>query len=167
MAKRFVRGCTLFLLLGLVGCGRDERDGLINETIAQIDRATSVLGNIKDTLQKGLKTAEDEKRAVNAADFDKIVKEIIPELKEVGGNMQALKRQTESLRDKITTEERKTLADKFTKRTEQALTSLREEQAALSKLLQKAQGISEEAVRELKQRLAEAQGEFEVIAKLR
>lgn len=167
MRNLIVRGCTLLMILGLVGCGGSEREGLISETLAQLNRATSVLGNIKDGVQTALKKAEEEKRAPNSADFDKVVKEIIPELKEVGGKMQMLKRQTEALREGVTEEQRKALADRFSKQTQQAYASLRDEQDALHRVMQRATSASEEAVKDLKKNLAEAQGEFEIIAKLR
>lgn len=167
MLKSIVRGCTFVVLLGFVGCGGSEREGLINETLAQLNRATTLLGNIRDSMQKAIKTAEGEKRNVAPADFDKLVKDILPDLKDVGDKMQILKRQIEAQRDTVTEEQRKALAERFAKQTDSALTSLRDEQLALNKVMQEAQRLNDEAIKEVKKKLAEAQAEFEVIAKLR
>lgn len=167
MRKYLVRGCTLLVLLGVAGCGGGERDGLINETIALLNRATTVIGNIKNGVVAGMKTAESEKRKIKAEDFESIMKDLIPEFKDVGTKMQMVKRQIDAHKEGVTEEQRKALAEKFATPTRTATAALQEEQKQLHAVLQRAQSIDADAVKDLKQKLTEAQGEFETIAKLR
>jgi flagellar hook-basal body complex protein FliE len=168
MWKQVVSFSLLFLALAIAGCGGDQRESLINNTLNQITLATNTIRQIHDAVAKELKKAEDPKHnKISSTDFENIIKVEIKSYKDIGVALQGIKRDVDAIRDSITEEDRKNYREKFQSQIQPALEGLQKEQESLRSILAQAKKKNEEAVRELIAKFQEAQGEFESIAKIR
>jgi len=154
-----------FLLIGLVGCGSNSRDALVNRDINVIDGAAAQLGVVRDKVNEALDKSAKEKRALTGDDLKPAV-QAAAALKDVGKAMQKLKEQTDALTDSITKEEREELAQRFKARLQGAMVSLVKSQQEMDQAIRKAEDKGpKQAVVELKKTLELAQSEFGVLAK--
>ncbi|MCI0381260.1 MAG: hypothetical protein L0215_27055 [Gemmataceae bacterium] len=161
------RFCGLFLLGGLMlvmaGCGGNSREGHLSTAIEHMNNAATQISGIKDKINEAVKKAEKEKAV---PDFKEAVK-AVDELKIIGKQMQKLDRDIEEVNIGVTDEERKDLADRYKDKLQSAVTSLYDSKKQLNETIHNVEKTYKEALKDLRTKLNEAEGEFEVLARQR
>jgi predicted ribosome quality control (RQC) complex YloA/Tae2 family protein len=147
---------VLLLCVPLVGCTSDPREGLVDNTVRNLDSAASKVASIKSRIEEALKKTETGK----TPDFKEAILEV-DALKKIAKEMQELKMKSDALKDKTTEEERKELASKF----QAPLNSAIERIAKYRKELSDTMAQHKDVLKEVQTKLAEAEGEFEAIAR--
>ncbi|MCI0742345.1 MAG: hypothetical protein L0Y72_25215 [Gemmataceae bacterium] len=161
------RFCGLLLLSCLTvvsaGCGGDSREGHLSTAIEHMNNAATQISGIRDKIDEAVKKAEKDK---GVPDFKEAVK-AVEELKIIGKQMQKLDRDIEEVNTGITDEERKVLADRYKDNLQSAVTSLYDSKKLLNETLYNVEKSYKEALKDLRTKLNEAEGEFEVLARQR
>src|SRR4051812_28969978 len=107
MYRLFLIGVTLSLCGLLTGCGGDSYEGLISDTISQIDLAANDVANIRDQVNKAVKKFDEG----TAKKLDlSLAGKAAEQLKKTGVDAQIIKRRIEQVRTRVTDDERKTYA---------------------------------------------------------
>lgn len=159
--KRMLVFCSgLLLSLVLTGCGSDPRDGLVAATVNDINTAASKIDNIKNKINEAVKNAEGGK----TPDFKEAAKEV-DALKGIAKEMQRRKLEAEAIKDKGTDEERKEIAENYRKRVNDAIELVSMKKKELNETLAAVEADHKSALKEVRDKLAEADGEFEAISR--
>jgi hypothetical protein len=155
---------TVLPLLGVVGCGSNPRDALVNNNIAVLRDATVQLRSVKDKVNAAVEKATKEQKTLSAADLKPAV-DAAAQLREVGKRLQKNKEDTDTLKDTTPPQERDDLRKRFQTKWVEANVDLERAQQELDTALRKAEERStREIVSELKNTLTQAQLEFKVLA---
>lgn len=164
MRKWFVFAGAL-LLCAMVGCGGDNREQWLIEALKTLSTARDEVRQIKKNVEDEVAKAKDKKEL--SADQFKAAFAVTEELKKRGATLLDIKRNIDAPKNKITQEEREQFAQKYRGELQQMINDLTAEQKALDEALRKAEEINPQAVADLKKKLREAQGMFELVAKQR
>jgi hypothetical protein len=162
MKKWIAWASAVVVMVCLTGCGSDLREVLVGKAIDDLGKAASTIQGIRENVEKWeaeTKDAEKKKfldNAISATDT----------LKQVGQGFQGIKQATERL-EPSSREQREELRRSFRDRLDKAIERLRKEQRSLNDAITRADGIKKGALAELKEKLQQAQGEFEVLTKPR
>ncbi len=142
----------------VVGCGSNPRDGLISTTIEHMSDAASKVASIKDRIGEAVKKAEKEKKD---PDFKEAI--IAAEsLKKTAKDLQALKLETEKLKGGTSEEESKELAKRWKDKLNAVEVRLYTELTELRKVMKEVESQNKDALKELRAKINEADGEFVV-----
>lgn len=145
--------------LTLVGCGSDPREGLVAAAVGDLDSAATKVQNIKNKVDDAVK-----KSSGKAPEFKEAIAEV-DALKKIAKDMQELKLRADALAGKTTEEERKDLTDKYKVQLNQAITRLTKARNELKASIVAAETQDKDAVKPLRDKLEEAEGEFEAISR--
>jgi len=157
--------CGLFIaLLGIVGCGSDPREALINSTIEYLKQAANDVTTIKDHVDEAVKKQENKK--LNAKEL-KEAYSAIDSLKEVPKKLQIAKQRIESVSGSTTAEQREALRQQFQQKLSSAMARIEEERLALEKSITAAEAVDADSVKDLRSKLTEAEGSFVILARQR
>jgi hypothetical protein len=157
--------CGLFIgLLGIVGCGSDPREALINSTIEYLKQAANDVTTIKERVDEAVKKQENKK--LNAKEL-KEAYSAIDSLKEVPKKLQIAKQRIESVSGSTTAEQREALRQQFQQKLSSAMARIEEERLALEKSITAAEAVDADSVKELRSKLTEAEGSFVILARQR
>lgn len=163
----FASAACLFSL-GLVGCTSDSHEGLVSETIEMLDNATTAIKNITKQVETAVETAEKNNQKL---DLSKAMAET-KKLKKTGEDAQFLKKRIEEQRAQITDENRKAYAEKKKAALNDAFKALLRQKDDLRKALANAENRDGQfkdqfkaQVKELRERLVEAEGPFEALSR--
>jgi oligoendopeptidase F len=157
--------CSMFIaLLGIVGCGSDPREALINSTIEYLKQAANDITTIKDRVDEAVKKQENKK--LNAKEL-KEAYSAIDSLKEVPKKLQIAKQRIESVSGSTTAEQRESLRQQFQQKLSSAMARIEEERLALEKSIVAAEAVDADSVKDLRSKLTEAEGSFEMLARQR
>lgn len=163
MRKGMVLVSTL-LSLFLVGCGSDQREGLVTKAVELLDVTHSKVASIHKQIDEAVKkqgsgqlNLQDAIRAAN-------------ELKEKGIELQQTAAMIRSLREPVSTDERNKLREQFQERIEGSMAKLDAETVVLNKKMAELEkmdldSVSKAAVEDLSKKVKEAQGEFDKLAR--
>lgn len=157
---------TLGLLAAAGGCRSDPKDSSVQATLAQVEQAQSHLVNLRKAVEDVLAKKKGEADKLTAKDFADAEKQA-EDLKTVGLKMQESRTKAERVRDEVTDKERKELAGRYADRLRTAIVELRTEKKALDDALHRAEEVNSAAVTPLKNRVRDAFGAFESLAKQR
>ena len=160
--KRVLAFGTLALSIFVVGCGSDSREGIVGATVQNLDTAGSKYANIKEKVDEAVKKTEVGK----TPDFKEAVA-VVDSLKEIGKQMQKLKLEAEAIKHSVSEEEKKEQADRYKARVDTAIERLTKERTTLMETLATVEQQHKGALKVLREKLTEAEGEFETIARAR
>ncbi len=159
-------GCALVFCSMLVGCGGESHEGLINDTITQMDAAGTQVGHIKNRVNDAVKDFESGKSP--KLDLTEATK-ATEGLKKAGEEFQNLKRKVEQKRGSINDEDRKAYAANQKDKLNNAFKTLVDRREQLRKALEQAEevklGAGKGAVHDLRKKIVEAEGPFEALAR--
>jgi hypothetical protein len=157
--------CGMFIaLLGIVGCGSDPREALINSTIEYLKQAANDVATIKERVDEAVKKQENKKLSVKEL---KEAYSAIDSLKEVPKKLQIAKQRIESVSGSTTAEQREALRQQFQQKLSSAMARIEEERLALEKSIAAAEAVDADSVKELRSKLTEAEGSFVILARQR
>jgi hypothetical protein len=157
--------CGMFIaLLGIVGCGSDPREALINSTIEYLKQAANDVATIKERVDEAVKKQENKKLSVKEL---KEAYSAIDSLKEVPKKLQLAKQRIESVSGSTTAEQREALRQQFQQKLSSAMARIEEERLALEKSIAAAEAVDADSVKELRSKLTEAEGSFVILARQR
>jgi outer membrane murein-binding lipoprotein Lpp len=156
------RSLVLVGALLLAGCGGDAPDDLISNTVNAMDEAAKQL----DTLAKDINKSVDKakKDGTTQVDFSEAVK-YTDKLAKTGMKMQAIKGQLEAMRGKVTPEEQQQNAEEKKSAINQSFKRLVEGKNELDKSLQAAAELNRNETKKLEEKIREALGTFESLAR--
>lgn len=146
-----------------MGCGSGAREDVIDTTLSTLNNVATKVGSINDEITKAVKEADKKK---TTPDF-KTALEMVAELKESSKKLLESKNRAESIKGTLSEEERKELSSRFKSRLNQALEDMANKQVELNKTLKSVEAQHKDAVKELRAKLREAEGEFEVLSRQR
>lgn len=164
MKKWVMPACALFLS-SVLGCGSDNHEKWIHETLDTLNKTTDQVRQIKKNITDEVAKAKEKKDL--SADQFKPAFAITEELNKNGAILLELKRKIDARKDKITKEQREDFAQRYRDQLQKTVEDLAVEQKALDVALQQAEELNASAVVELKKKLREAQGKFELVSKQR
>jgi hypothetical protein len=152
------------LLLGIMlsGCSSDPREGLVDATVGDIETAATKVQNIKSKIDAAIKNTE----AGKTPDFKEALQEA-DALKKIGKEMQEYKIRADALRGKASEEERQELTERIKPRLNKAIDRAVKATRELNETLASVDAQYKDALKPLRDKLSEANGEFEVIARQR
>lgn len=157
--------CGMFIaLLGIVGCGSDPREALINSTIEYLKQAANDVATIKERVDEAVKKQENKKLSAKEL---KEAYSAIDSLKEVPKKLQLAKQRIESVSGSTTAEQREALRQQFQQKLSSAMARIEEERLALEKSITAAEAVDADSVKELRSKLTEAEGSFVILARQR
>ena len=162
--KRWFGSAMLLVSLTLSGCGTDPREGHISTIIQNLNDAATRIGSIRESVASAVKKAENntlKKEDLNSA------LESIKSLSDTGKKFQELKNQTDSLAASTSEEDRKAFREKFQNQLSSALTRAEEERRGLEVAVKEAEAVNAEQMKDLRQKLTEADGVFFGVARQR
>lgn len=159
--KRLLGLSILGLAFAIAGCGSDPREGLISTTIENMRNAASQLANIKDRINEMVKKTDK-----GTPDM-KPVLEAVKSLKDIAKDVQKLLLQTEKIKEPLSEEDQKRLTSKYGEKLNDAITQINKERKGLKEALDSAEAKFKDAAKDLRKRIEETDGEFEVIARTR
>ncbi len=162
MKRVLVLAAALGMALNLVGCSSDPREGLVAAAVTDVDNAATKVTNIKVKIEDAVKKAEPGK----APDFKEALLEV-DALKKIAKEMQELKMKADALKDKTTEDQKKELSDTFKIRLNTANERVAKAKKELNDTLVAAEAQRKDALKSVRDKLAEADGEFESISALR
>ena len=160
MKRLLVMTIALGMGVSLVGCGSDPREGLVAATIQEVEAAATKVSNIRNKIDDAVKKTETGK----TPDFKEALLEI-DGLKKIAKLMQELKVKADALKDKTTEEERKELTDKNRLPLNKANERVAEARAKLNETLAAAEAQHKDALKTVREKLTEADAEFEAISR--
>ena len=151
-----------FVLCGLlVGCGNDNREYLVTQTVSLMNEAATATDGITSSVKDAVKKAGDDK---NKLDLSAAVKATEP-LKDTGKKLQEMKQRTENLRGTISEEERSENADEYRNKIVSSLQELTKAKDALQVALAEAEKLNRKEAEKLRVKIREAEGPFEAVAR--
>jgi chromosome segregation ATPase len=150
---------ALLTCVPLVGCGTDERAGLVATTVTQLEDAATKVANIKRKLDEAVKKT----KVGENPDFKDVNAEV-DSLKKIAKQMQELKLKADALKEKTTAEEREELK-KYRGNVNTAIDRLSTSRKELNETLIAAEEHHKEALKAVRDKLQEAEGEFAAIAR--
>lgn len=162
MKRVLVLVSVLGLCVSVVGCGSDPREGLVAATVNDLGNAATKVANIKAKIEDAVKKTE----AGKTPDFKEAILEV-DALKKIAKEMQELKMKTESLKDKTTEEERKALADQYREQVANVVERLSKTRKELIEAIASVESQHKDAFKPVRDKLVEAEGEFEAISRQR
>lgn len=149
-------------LLLLSGCSGDTRDDLITSTVTAMDEAATQLNTLAKDITKSVDKAK--KDGTPQPDFTDPLK-YTEKLSKTGQKMQIIKGQLESIRNTITPQEREQNAEERKAAINQSFKKLQEGRAALEEALKQAADFNKGETRKLEDKIREAIGPFESLAR--
>jgi len=160
-------------MLSAAGCGSDERAPIVEEMVRQIDIAGAKVKGIRLKVEEAVtqanKKAEKEKREVKTTDLTladlQVARDAVKGLKEVSAGYLEEARKAQSIVDSITKEQQEKFAQEFGSKVQTEMAELQREQEKLSDAIVAAEKINPAATKELREKLLEANAEFESLAK--
>jgi protein subunit release factor A len=160
MKRLLMLGLSLGFSLSLVGCGSDQREGLVNGTVKKLENAATKVANINKKIEEAVKKTEQGK----TPDFKEAIVEV-ESLKQIAKEMQALKTETEALKEKTPEEEQQALREKIRVPLNDSIERLTKAKKELNDTLAAVDKDYKDALKPVREKLAEAEGEFEAIAR--
>ncbi len=160
MKRTLVLCGSLFLCLLLTGCSSDPRDGLVAVTIGDIETAATKIDNINTKIKDAVKNTDPGK----TPDFKEAAKEV-DALKGIAKEMQKHKLEADAIKDKATEEDRKEIAVKYRDAVNRAIDLVATKKKELNETLIEVEANHKGALKEVRDKLTEADGEFEAIAR--
>ena len=152
---------ALVMSVTMVGCARILREGLVEATVGDVETAATKVMNIKNKIDDAVKKTETGK----TPDFKDALLEV-DALKRIAKEMQEFKIKADALKDKTTEEERKDLSDKIKPRSSAPLTASARRKRSSTRPWRRSK-LSTKMPKTVREKLAEADGEFEVISRQR
>ena len=162
MKRALVFVGALSMAATLVGCGSDPREGLVAVALGDVENAATKVTNIKAKIEEAVKKTEVGK----TPDFKEALLEV-DALKKVAKEMQKHKMEADTLKDKTTEEERKDLTEKFRSRVNSAIDRAAKAKKELNDTMVAVETQHKEGLKIVREKLAEADGEFEAISRQR
>jgi len=158
-------------LFAMVGCGADSHEALIQQTATLLEQAANQVGNIKDEVKKALDLAGGDKKLLATSDeiaksLEKAGKEA-EALKDTGQKLAKVKQEADDFRGSISKKQQADNAEKHNDKLVSAIERLDEEKKALQKLFKALEGLNAEAARPLRDKIREADGQFESLIRQR
>src|ERR1022692_2695668 len=155
MKRLLVSSLALGMCLALVGCGSDPREGLVNGTVEKLQNAATKVANINKKIEEAVKKTESGK----TPDFKEAILEV-ESLKNLAKEMQRLKTETEALKEKTPEEEQRALRDKIRGPLNDAIERLSKAKKDLNDTLVAVDKDHKDALKPVREKLTEAEGEF-------
>jgi len=162
MRRSLVPLGTLLLAGLLPGCSGDTREDLISSTINALNEAAKQLDTIAKDVTKAVDKAQ--KDGANQLDLGDALK-ATEKLALTGRKMQVIKGQLESMRGKVTDEERQENAKEKGPAINDSFKRLLKEQDELEKALGKAIEVNRPETQKLREKIKEAIGPFESLSR--
>ncbi len=162
MKRALVLMGVLALSAGLVGCSTDPREGLVAATVGDLETAATKVANIKTRLDDAVKKTEVGKNP----DFKEAILEI-DGLKKIAAEMKNKKNQADALKDTTTEEEKKELTDRVKGRLVDVVDRLSKAKKELNDTMAQLEVQHKDALKTVREKLIEADGEFEAISRQR
>jgi ribosome recycling factor len=153
---------ALLIAVAVPGCGSDPREGLVDATAGDVETAATKVTNIRMKIEDAVKKTE----AGKTPDFKEALLEV-DALKRIAKEMQEFKIKADALKDKTTEEERKDLADKIKPRLNNAIERVAKAKKELNETMAAVEAQHKDALKTVREKLAEADGEFEAISRAR
>ena len=151
---------VFFLCAFFVGCASDAYSGKISDTILKIEGAASEIDLIRAKVDDAVKRAD----AGEAFDLKEAIEQT-KKLQDTAKATQKLKGEIEAVKAKITDEDRQKNADEFRSKLNDAFTTLLKRRDELRKSLEAAEKHGKGTVKELRDKITEAEGPFESLAR--
>jgi hypothetical protein len=172
MKKWIVLLGTFLLSCMCVGCSQDPNDELVARTIAQLNATTGFFEQVAKTVNEAGQDYKNNNKAQALVKIQKAITEA-GQFKTPAAELQQIKARTEIRKDNISTAEKETLDSKYKAPFMSALAELDTAQKKLTDALKKTERAADEAndmdgknsLELLRQKLKEAQDEFEVFTK--
>jgi len=146
----------------LAGCGSDPREGLTSVTVHLINEAATKVTTLKGKIEDAVKKTESGK----TPDFKDALAEV-DALKKIAKEMQGKKMEADALKNKTTEEERKDLTEKTSEPLNRAIDRVAKANKELNETIASLEPQYKEALKTVREKLAEANGEFEAISRQR
>jgi len=168
--KKFYVLLGTFASCCLVGCGSDENERLVSDTLAKLSNTTTLIEQIRKTVGDAVTDAKNNKKPLAKAAILKATEEA-GQLKGLAEYLQRLKGAADFNKDSITPDQRNELAKKHKKAFQKGLVALDQAQKALDVTMREADAIAESDpdaranLKLLREKLKEGQDEFEVLSK--
>jgi PBP1b-binding outer membrane lipoprotein LpoB len=153
---------ALLMAMTIMGCASDPREGLVDATAGDVETAATKVTNIKLKIEEAVKKTETGK----TPDFKEAILEV-EALKRIAKEMQDFKIKADALKDKTTEEERKDLADKIKTRLNNAMERVAKAKKELNETMAAVEAQHKDALKTVREKLIEADGEFEAISRQR
>ncbi|MBM4067909.1 MAG: hypothetical protein FJ271_03055 [Planctomycetes bacterium] len=160
MGRTMWLGCAAGMCLGLIGCSSDTRETLVSVAVKQMNDAASNMASIRQSVEKW------EKEPKEKAKYLKLAGDAAERLKKNGQAFQEIKQQADKL-DVLTQQEKEEQAKTFEKSLRGALTTVTKEMAALNQTMARAEKVDKTGISDLREKLRQAQSEFEVLSRQR
>jgi predicted nucleic-acid-binding protein len=160
MKRLMVLGAALVMGVTLVGCGSDPRKGLVDGTVENLQNAATKVANINKKIDEAVKKTESGK----TPDFKDAIQEV-ESLKDIAKKMRTLKTETEALKEKTPEEEQKALRETIRGPLNDAIERLSKAKRDLNDTLAAVEQEHKDALKTVREKLTEAEGEFEAIAR--
>jgi hypothetical protein len=152
-----------FLLSGLLaGCGGDTREDLISRTVGAMNEAAKQMDTIAKDVTKAVdKAQKDGSNQLDLADALKATEKLAV----TGRKMQQIKGELESMRGKVTDEEKQENAKDKGPMINDSFKRLLKEQNTLEEALGKANEVNRAETQKLREKIKEAVGPFESLSR--
>ncbi|MBI2805204.1 MAG: hypothetical protein HYX68_09530 [Planctomycetes bacterium] len=164
MRRVFFPAAAFLLSFWFIGCASENHDGLIQDVINLMAKATTEMGNINARVKDAIKATTEKQEP-----FDlKEAIEATTSLKETGASAQKLKGRIEPIRKEIADSDKEALAKKYKDRLTKAFRDLADQRDELRQTLKNAEKLGLAAKREvvkLRTKLTEAESPFEALAR--
>lgn len=164
MVRSWLRAGTVFLAVGLAGCGGDPRESIISNTNNLVSEAATSASNIKNNVEEFVRKKGTDDEAAKKA-----LNEAVAEAEKLEKTAKALQNQAARVgaMASLTDAEKKANEEKFKSRIDQTREELITSHREMKKVLESANANYEEQLRPLMQALSKAEGEFAAIARRR
>ena len=160
--KRVLPALGAMIMCGvMIGCGSDPREGLVDAAVVGVETGATKVMNIKNKIEDAVKKTETGK----TPDFKEALLEV-DALKKIAKEMQDLKIKADALKDKTNEEERKDLADRIKPRLNSAIDRVVKAKKELNETMVAVEAQHKDALKTVREKLAEADGEFEAISRV-
>jgi flagellar hook-basal body complex protein FliE len=163
MARMLGLTGPIVMLVTLVGCESDPREGLISDTKAQLEAAAAKVSKIKGKVDEAVKKATETNKP---PDFKETAEEAAG-LKQIAAQMKDLKMKADGLKDKTTDEQRRKLTETYKDPINNAIDRLSKARKELNDKMVEVEKDHKDALKDVRAKLVEAEAEFELIARQR
>lgn len=160
MGRTLWLGCAAGMCLGLIGCGSDRRETLVSVAVKQMNDAAGNMASVRSSVEKW------EKEPKEKAKYLKLAGDAADRLKKNGQAFQEIKQQADNL-EALTQQEKEEQAKNFKKNLRGALDAVTKEMNALNQTMARAEKMDKAGISDLREKLRQAQSEFEVLSRQR
>lgn len=159
------------VLCGAVGCGGNEQEEVIANSLSTLNDVTANLGEVKKAVRQAV-TKNEEKKDQKITESDENLRrafESAKNLRKLGDKLQKLKDWAERLKTKTTADYSKDLAGRYRPRFEEGVKAMEKESEDLNTTLTEAEGRANQGGKEMLTKIREelkgGRESFEVLTK--